>query len=177
MINVISVIKYHIFYLSTSLIVLIYDKNYPLLQYKWKVCLIISALIKRFSKHSRTMCDLQFVTANQWLPILSWLQTKHLYIGSDTEEQLFVTPKWAGARLSEPSIRALWGSNHLPALLSVFLLKLINLIFTSWPIWSSPNPIFIGNLTGVPLCLNAILLMAHFSATFATMLTAVWYQI
>lgn len=58
-----------------------------------------------------------------------------------------------------------------------FLLKLINLIFTSWPIWSSPNPIFIGNLTGVPLCLNAILLMAHFSATFATMLTAVWYQI
>lgn len=68
------------------------------------------------------------------------------------------------------------GSNHLPALLSVFF-KLINLIFTSWPIWSSPNPIFIGNLIGVPLCLNAILLMAHFSATFATMLTAVWYQI
>lgn len=176
MINVISVIKYHIFYLSTSLIVLIYDKNYPLLQYKWKVCLIISALIKRFSKHSRTMCDLQFVTTNQWLPILSWLQTKHLYIGSDTEEQLFVTPSE-----QVPDYQSLqyghFGVQSLARPPKRFLLKLINLIFTSWPIWSSPNPIFIGNLTGVPLCLNAILLMAHFSATFATMLTAVWYQI
>lgn len=80
-------------------------------------------------------------------------------------------PKWAGARLSKPSIRS------LPRPPKRFLLKLINLIFTSWPIWSSPNPIFIGNLIEVPLCLNAILLMAHFSATFATMLTADWYQI